>query len=236
MNISRGLKRFVRAQRGEFPWFPVEHRGGTRVTLGSEYGGWTVLREFLNRDSVVYSVGVGLDTSFDVEIMREIGCDVHAFDPTPGLGELLAEQKLGPDFHFHAVGLSDTDGSAEMRPLDATGKCSSTIVDRDRIAGDTKGEQVRVATLRTLMNENHHDRIDVLKMDIEGSEIEVIRDLVAMDIRPTQLLIEIHPQFRDGVARSREMIKSLRQAGYAIFDISARHIEYGFVLRSEIAR
>jgi hypothetical protein len=55
------------------------------VRLGTKYGGYEVpgAMPWLNADSVVYTVGVGEDCSFDIEFAARFGVRVHMFDPTP---------------------------------------------------------------------------------------------------------------------------------------------------------
>jgi hypothetical protein len=53
------------------------------VRLGSRYGGWDIVADRINDDSVIYSFGVGEDISFDLELIQNYGVVVHAFDPTP---------------------------------------------------------------------------------------------------------------------------------------------------------
>jgi hypothetical protein len=50
---------------------------------GSNYGGWVVATDYLNKDFVIYSFGVGEDVSFYLDIISKYGLTVHAFDPTP---------------------------------------------------------------------------------------------------------------------------------------------------------
>lgn len=49
--------------------------------IGSEYGGWVVPRGSVSRSSICYCVGVGEDVSFDLGLISQFGCAVHAFDP-----------------------------------------------------------------------------------------------------------------------------------------------------------
>ena len=51
--------------------------------IGSEYGGWDVNTETIDKHSTVYSFGVGEDASFDIALIEKFGLTVHAFDPTP---------------------------------------------------------------------------------------------------------------------------------------------------------
>ena len=50
---------------------------------GTQYGGWTYNEAPLNQSSIVYSVGLGEDTSWDEEIIHRHNLTVWGFDPTP---------------------------------------------------------------------------------------------------------------------------------------------------------
>src|SRR5437868_3735237 len=53
---------------------------------GGAWGYW-VPSDFLNKNSVCYSVGAGLDISFDTELKRLFDCAIYIFDPTPASKE-----------------------------------------------------------------------------------------------------------------------------------------------------
>ena len=72
--------------------------------------------------------------------------------------------------------------------------------------------------------------VDILKMDIEGSEYEVIQDLVKSDFRPKQVLVEYHHRIHNtSFDKTRHSIDSLLKAGYELFNISELGDEYSFV-------
>ena len=68
---------------------------------GSEYGGWTICPSDLNRNSVVYSLGVGDDISFDISLIEKYGVTVYAFDPTPKSVKWVKSQRLPKEFNFY---------------------------------------------------------------------------------------------------------------------------------------
>ena len=75
-----------------------------------------------------------------------------------------------------------------------------------------------------------HEKIDVLKMDIEGAEYDVLSDFLACDASVRQLLVEFHHYWKDvGLQRTREAIRSLNLAGYRIFHVSSSGWEYSFI-------
>ena len=52
-------------------------------TLGTVYGGWDIPENIrLNENSIVYSVGVGEDISFDLKLQDKYNCKIRLIDPT----------------------------------------------------------------------------------------------------------------------------------------------------------
>ena len=51
-------------------------------------------------------------------------------------------------------------------------------------------EVVEVDTIKNIMEQNNHHKIDLLKLDIEGAEINVIEKMLDDKIYPKYLLIE----------------------------------------------
>ena len=78
-----------------------------------------------------------------------------------------------------------------------------------------------------------HSKIDVLKMDIEGSEYDVIDDILDYDIEITQIVIEFHERFfSNGKEKSIKLIKSMNKKGYKIFAVSKSYQEISFIKKS----
>jgi FkbM family methyltransferase len=156
--------------------------------LGSDYGGWGLSTKNLNKDIIVYSFGVGTDISFDLKLIEMFNCKVYAFDPTPRCLNWVEKQTLPHNFIFNPIGLSNIDGisyfneppridwvsySETTTPTDLSVKCS-------------------VNKLSTIMRSNNHHNIDILKMDIEGSEYNVLENMYEEKIFPEQILVEFH--------------------------------------------
>ncbi len=66
---------------------------------------WTIVRNGMGPDAVVYSGGVGEDITFEQELIRRFGVKIHVFDPSPVAARTIA---LANTDHllFKPVGLS----------------------------------------------------------------------------------------------------------------------------------
>lgn len=197
---------------------------------GTDYGGWPILVSSLNADSKVLSFGLGTDISFDLAVINAFGCQVIGFDPTPRSIEWLSKQRLPEQFKFHQIGIASSDGEAEFFPP-ADGQHVSFSSQASAASASVTPIKAPVRRLSTLLAELQLDRVDVLKMDIDGFEYEVIDDILATEIRPKQLLIEFHHTMYD-VAREKtdRAFQKFEAAGYKCFYVSDVGLEYGFVL------
>jgi FkbM family methyltransferase len=196
--------------------------------LGNEHASWTVCPELLSDKDTIYSIGVGEDVSFDLELIRRFGVEVHAFDPTPRSIAWVGKQNLPAQFVFHEWGIADFDGTAFFAPPEILAHVSHTMVRKPSV---NSGSPVNlpVQRLPTAMRNLGHDRIDLLKMDIEGAEYEVIADILSCGISIKQLLIEFHHRWAEiGLEKTKAAIRVLNHAGYRIFNISSSGQEYSF--------
>ncbi len=195
-------------------------------------GGWWFTPEGFNQETIVYSLGVGDEVDFDLSIIDKYGVEVFAFDPTPNSIDLLDASKLPERFHFHPWAVTATDGTLKFYPrLKKDGTKSDvmfTMIPED----ETKDDAIEVPaySLSSIAQKLGHDRIDVLKMDIEGAEYEVLEGLLESPVLPTQLLVEFHHRFvENGLECTYDIVNRLRDAGYRIFAISDIGREISFL-------
>ncbi len=195
--------------------------------FGNEGARWCVCPDGLSASSVAYSFGVGEDISFDLELIRNFGTQVHAFDPTPRSIEWLQKQELPDRFVFHAYGVADSDGECSFHPPENPEHVSHTLIQRSTKLSTI---QVPVYRLASIMKMLGHEQIDLIKMDIEGAEYGVLSDLLSGKIVVRQLLVEFHHRWREvGVEKTKQAIQALHDAGYRIFSVSPSGEEYSFL-------
>ena len=229
-SLAKDIRRDWHARRSD----KVDLKLPLRV-FGTDYGGWGVDLRPLNSRSVIYSFGVGEDISFDLKLAKHTKARIHLFDPTPRSINFVEKQNLSNQFQFHPYGISHKDGSITLyAPQDPTWVSHSVIAEGH--AADRKIE-APVKTLSTIMKELGHKQIDLLKLDIEGSEYTVVRDFIGAGIFPEQVLIEFHHRFPGvGKEKTQGIIESLMQNQYRSFWISDSEEEYSFTRRAGISR
>lgn len=228
MRVAKALLRRVnhRVQAYRFRQ-QIDHTCRTAY-FGSEYGGWRVATDQMDARSVVYSFGVGEDVSFDLALIDTFGLQVHAFDPTPKSIQWVQQQSLPSNFILHEYGIADFDGEVSFNPPENPDHVSHTLLARP--ATEARAIRVPVKRLDTIVSELGHERIDLLKMDVEGAEYAVIDDLAQSSLRPKQLLVEFHHRFEDvGADATDRAVRQLKQLGYALYHVSTRGEEFSFL-------
>jgi len=205
-----------------------------RLTFGNTYADWTFSPRNLDEHSVIYSFGVGEDISFDLKLIQHFKLHIHAFDPSPRSIEWVQKQKLREEFHFYPFGLADQDGSITFSEPAEPGIHSLKISDSaNGSAAGLKTHLLPVQRLPTILKKLGHERIDLLKMDIEGAEYEVIEDIINSSSPISQILIEFHHRFESiGIGMTQQAISRLNGAGYRIFNVSASGEEISFIKSS----
>jgi FkbM family methyltransferase len=199
---------------------------------GNDYGGFNICYELLNpspdRKIIVYSAGVGEDISFDEAIMDEFNCQIFAFDPTPKSIQWIQKQKLPENFIFHPIGISNKAELQRFFLPKNQNYISASTFDHDTVSVE-RNIMVQMKTLENIAMEYHHTYVDVLKMDIEGSEFSVLNALPD-NIFFGQIVVEFHERFiKHGEKILMNTIHTLKRKGYHCFAISEHGDEYSFL-------
>jgi FkbM family methyltransferase len=182
--------------------------------LGTEYGGWYVPTNMnLNENSIIYSGGVGEDMSFDILLTSKYNCNIFLIDPTKKALRHFDEVKLyynkGQTFtgniqndyynqikdskpnleHFFYINKGLWDCKTELKFYKQSNEnyVSQSLIEN---MFSNNYDIVEVDTIKHIMKENNHSKIDLLKLDIEGAEIKVLDQMFNDHIYPTYLLIE----------------------------------------------
>ncbi len=182
--------------------------------LGTNYGGWYVpINMNLNEKSIVYSGGVGEDMSFDLLLQCKYYCHILLIDPTNKAikhfnevkqyyrnkqvftGDIQNDyysciQSLYPNFdklNYVNIGLWNKREELKFYKQSNENYVSQSLV--KNMFGQNY-DVVPVDSIKNIMEQQGHSHIDLLKLDIEGAEIEVVNQMLDDKIYPTYVLIE----------------------------------------------
>lgn len=223
-NRLKRLEYWAKARLGKIAFIDIEYRT-KKVWYGSDYGGFYVDPTHLNKDSIIYSFGIGEDISFDRAVIEKHGCQVFGFDPTPKSISWVEKQDLPAEFHFYPYGLGERTEHVKFHLPKNKAHVSGSIFDH-QLVSDEDYVSVPLKSFSDIIKETGHRTIDVLKMDIEGSEYVVLDSILESDIQINQLLLETHERFfPDGKSKGKQFFATLKAHGYRIFAISDTYQE-----------
>ncbi len=158
------------------------------VKIGTTYGGWSIPADRLGPESVCYLAGLGQDASFDLGVIERFGCAVLAFDPVPEASRYAATVSARePRFDFWPVGLWSADGTLRFYENAEPGFVSRSATN---MHGTGEYIEAQVRAVDSLMAELGHQRVDLLKLSVEGSEYEIVDDLLAKRLPVGVLCVE----------------------------------------------
>lgn len=206
IRLWRGLNKHL-VRRAPLAVLGVRQRPYPYTIFGSSDGAWPVPDGILSCDSVCYCVGVGRDISFDLDLHRQHGCSVYSFDPTPSSIEYV-ESFFKIPISFKPWGLWNEDTTLSLYPQQRNSTVNLSTVNTYR---GQKTCDIKCFRLKTIMDKLGHDRINLLKIDIEGAWLEVIEDMVNSHVVPDIFCVEFDSP--TSVLRVRKAVSLLKKIG-----------------------
>jgi len=164
---------------------------------------------------IVYDFGIREQPEFGKMMATKYGCEVHAFDPSPISVQFYRAndelQKL-PNYHFHEYGAGGRDGEVslwtynwgQVSIIQNAAHVNRSSCPPDYVEGGQcslnyphiaqKEFKLQVRTVPHIMKELNHKWIDVIKIDVEGSEYALLENIFdVMGCPPcNQLTVEWH--------------------------------------------
>jgi FkbM family methyltransferase len=205
-----------------------------RKKLENEYGGdierngerhfmEELAREYSGRGMVAFDVGANIGDYADIlwkEVQKNNGTlDLHAFEP------LAHYQGIGTS---NAVAVSDEDGHVKM--FSRGDEATSSIYrgkNLDKKHGSVREVTVPTIRLDTYIRTHKIPRIDLLKLDVQGHELKVLKGLGEY-LRPDfvkYIHFEYDSTYIDAATRLLNMYEILEAKGYRVCKMYPRHLE-----------
>jgi FkbM family methyltransferase len=178
----------------------------------------------LSRDDVIVDLGAHIG-AFAVTAARAApGGHVHAIEPAAETYDLLARNLALNGLHNatpHQFAVSDRPGPATLyRGSDSWGDS----IYRDGSGSGSGSERIETVTLDELLYERRIERVDYMKVNVEGAEYPILLGAAEETLRKVRhMLVEYH---RSHDHHPSELVARLRGCGFTVLNCSA-HSETG---------
>ena len=211
-----------------------------------------LIKEEVKPDMVVLDVGanMGYYVLLEARAVGENG-SVYALEPVPATFQILQRNvhlnRLS-NVHLFQMALGAEDGEATMYVMEKL-NWSHLAHDRwpsqrmERLRAQARATiQVPLRTLGTFLQEAAIPRVNFLRMDVEGFEVDIIQgglDALARlaTTGPLKLFMEVHPFLADDRTPFLEMVRSLYEVGLPVKYVAYReHILMERPAEEEVVR
>lgn len=129
----------------------------------------------IDENSVVISGG-GFIGEWDYYMMKTYGCYLYIFEPFPeNFKQLRRLFGSNPKIKLYEAALFDKDGYANLHLIEKNNGHSLYDRSHDRTIVDVL--QVQSVRLKTFVEEQEIGQVDLLKLNVEGAEVQILRDI-----------------------------------------------------------
>ncbi len=188
---------------------------------GRVYGNYYLdSRVPLDATSVIYSLGILTDISFDKAVSEAHQVGVYMYDPTPKSIAFMEGHADNPYFHFHPYGVWTENCTLKFYEPKLGGSASL-------INTEASGNffEATCLTMKDILHQNKHDHISVFKADIEGAALPILLQMIEQSILPDQIVVEFErprkddqkvEQFFEDLNRLRAQLKTHQYEEYLL--------------------
>ena len=169
---------------------------------------------------VIYSMGVLTDVSFDKAAAIYFSAQVYLFDPAPVAIKYMAGQ-TDTRLNFFPFGVWIEDKVMEFMVPKDKGRSPSMFMQHDG-----GGFSATCKSIKTIMLELGHQKIDILKMDIEGAALPILEHFLDQKmVLPSQIVVELEnvnpnlSEFCDFYTRVIHLIEQLKSKGFEVVNL-----------------
>lgn len=191
------------------------------------------LRQCIRPDMIVFEIGANIGAhSFEIAKLLQTGAGkVYCFEPTDyAFNKLLHNYSLNNfrNMFFEKIALSDQAGSQILTPtssLDTMAFTASWDIKNGR-SKNAAEQHIFFQTLDGYVQEQSITRIDLLKIDVDGYELKMIKGGTQTISRYTPvIIIELSECMLHYIGDTlEELLTALQHLGYTFQPVYARHV------------
>ncbi len=146
---------------------------------------------------------------FAHELIKRVGCRVFAAEP---VSDLRATITRSDKLTLLPLALGGSNGRVRLNVFE--GRCASIVPSTAPDDLTLRTEEVAVVTLAEFLKLTGTDRVDLMKVDIEGAELDLLEAAAEDELkRIAQITVEFHdfiyPALRSRVENVKERLRSL---------------------------
>jgi FkbM family methyltransferase len=178
--------------------------------------------DYLSSDSCVIDCGVHRG-EFSDSVSHQWGCKIFGLEPDPGLFDMLPSIS---NCSFFQIALANRED--HMRLYQWKSRCSSISYKK----GAEESLMVGTISLPAFCMQNNVGVIDLIKLDIEGAELDVLDGLEDRFLSENivQMTVEFHAFLgQDAELRIDQIIRRLRRIGFYYLPFSRTSDDVLFV-------
>ena len=229
------------------------------VKVGTIYGGYDIYDENLKKPTII-SCGLGEDASFDIDMINKYDAKIISVDPTPRAINYF--EKIKNSFGKSKETSYDESGKLEIKSYDLQKVNKNNFIFIDKAIWEETDEKLKLffpedtshvscsinftptnninflwaetISYKKICNNYNIDKVDILKLDIEGSEIAVLDEVLTEKKLPSQILVEYDIRRRNSYNNNRVLnrIHKKLKVYYFLVNINPKG-DFTYVLKSQ---
>ena len=227
-----------------FKFNPTFKKNINLIKIGTTYGGYDIIDENL-KEPIVLSCGLGEDASFDVDMINNFNAKVFVIDPTPR--SKIYFNKLKDNFGSPKTIDYNESGYLKSSCYDLRKVNMENLIFIDKAIWSENNTELKLyypieeshVSLSINKKKNYSEnsllkvqtinydkiielyglkKIDILKLDIEGAEVETLKSVLKNKILPNQILVEFDLRRNPSLATNL-LLKKIHQKVCEKYDL-----------------
>jgi FkbM family methyltransferase len=164
----------------------------------------------LNENSIVFDLG-GYLGEWSEKIFNKYGCEIFIFEPVKKYYDEINNKFNNDKIKTFKLGLSDKDSNVDVYD---DGAQSSVYLKSGQ------KENINLVDYNNFINKNNIEFIDLMKINIEGSEFDLLEYIIKnnLHLKIKNIQVQFHKMFSDSESRRDKIRKELSKTHKLTYD------------------